>query len=374
MPFPFEFMSTPTMANEQYEKGKIKLSYTKNQIKRAGENIRKNENIEESIKIIRNFRAAHLYPLTIIKNLLWKHAQKIKPDPIIARRLKRLPTIIDKLTRKTLDGVNNNSISIVRMQDIGGCRIIFENKDLLLKFNQSLNNSRTVHKTKVINDYILNSKKTGYRGIHRIYHCYSNLQQHDWKGFLVEVQLRTKLQHLWATTVEIVDLCEGKALKTNPFSSDIEWVEFFQIMSDFLANDDGFLFLKSEQMKSMKTRLEFLNFRLKAIDKLLSFNTVFSNTNLIKDYNKNQYIVLAIDNFKKRIYCSSYSKKFDALAVYSKIEDEKEHIGLFVEIDDIKNLQNAYPNYLIDTRLFVEKFYQYTTTNYWVNPKNKISL
>lgn len=367
----FKSLSTPTMANEQYQKGKKKLSYSKTQIKRAGENIRKSIDIEESVEIIRNFRAAHLYPLMVIKNLVWRHAKNHSPHAIIARRLKRLPTIIDKLSRKTLDGKSENSIAITRMQDIGGCRVIVENKDELLKLNNALNESKTLHKIKKINDYTAQKKKTGYRGIHRVYQCYGNKDIHDWKGFLIEVQLRTKLQHLWATTIEVVDLCEGKTLKTNPFTADKDWMEFFQVMSDFLANDDGFIMLDNREKLNLKKRLIYLNDKLTAIDKLLSFNKVFSNKELMKSHSNHRFVVLAIDKNKKTVLCFFFkeSEKKHALTMYSEMEDNEIYNGLFVEIDDIKNLQKAYPNYLIDTTFFVEKYKYYTTSTYWVNPK-----
>ena len=134
------------MANAQYEKGKIILEYSKNQVRKAGECIRKgNGDIDNAIEIIQQYRAAHLYPLMIIKNLVWKHAQKINKNAIIARRLKRLPTIIDKLRRKTLDGKTKNSIAVTRMGDIGGCRVIVENRIELLLLDSSLDKSRTTH-------------------------------------------------------------------------------------------------------------------------------------------------------------------------------------------------------------------------------------
>ncbi|MEX9782295.1 RelA/SpoT domain-containing protein [Providencia manganoxydans] len=352
------------MANEQYEKGKIKLSYSKKQVKRAGDNIRKNIETANSVDIIRNFRAAHLYPLMIIKNLVWKHAKKKAPTAIIARRLKRLPTIIDKLSRATLNGKQDNSISIVRMQDIGGCRVIVENREQLISLNNSLNNSRTVHSIKKINDYTVHKKATGYRGIHRVYQCYGNEEYHDWKGFLIEVQLRTKLQHLWATTIEVVDLCEGKSLKTNPFNADKDWIEFFQIMSDFLADDDGFCYLDRTTKEEHKKRILELDKKLTATDKLLSFNRVFSDDNLKKEYVKHRYVVLSIDMMTTTVACTFFTNKESALNVYSQIEDETRYNGLFVEIDDIKNLQKAYPNYIIDTSFFVRKFEYYTSRLY----------
>lgn len=59
------------MANKQYLKGKKVLPHTRNQVKKAGEAIRKNEgDIAAATEIIRDYRASHLYPLTIIKNLV----------------------------------------------------------------------------------------------------------------------------------------------------------------------------------------------------------------------------------------------------------------------------------------------------------------
>ncbi|RZA59908.1 (p)ppGpp synthetase, partial [Enterobacter hormaechei] len=43
--------------------------------------------------------------------------------------------------------------------------------------------------------------------------------------------------------------------------------------------------------------------------------------------------------------------------------------GLFVEMDDLRKLTYAYPNYLIDTRFFIDKYELYTSTNYWTRPR-----
>ncbi|WP_242512651.1 RelA/SpoT domain-containing protein, partial [Enterobacter hormaechei] len=286
------------MANAQYEKGKIVLEHSKNQVKKAGECIRKgNGDIEKAIEIIQQYRAAHLYPLMIIKNLVWKHAQKINKNAIIARRLKRLPTIIDKLRRKTLDGVTPNSIAVTRMSDIGGCRVIVENRLQLLLLDSSLDKSRTTHKSKV-KDYIKSPKSTGYRGIHRIYTCYDKDEAHQWKGFDIEVQLRTKLQHLWATTIEVVDLCEGRTLKTNPFESNPSWVNFFRLMSEFIAEEEEFITLTPQEKNQIKIRLMSLNDKLNAIEKLKSFNRLFSDKDLDLSKIKGGYVIIALKGNK----------------------------------------------------------------------------
>ena len=59
---------------------------------------------------------------------MWKHVRKLNllETATVVRRLKRLPTIIDKLQRKSLDGKTDNAISLKRMHDIGGCRVILD--------------------------------------------------------------------------------------------------------------------------------------------------------------------------------------------------------------------------------------------------------
>ncbi len=360
-----------SMANEQYNKVKIKLNFTKSQVKKAGENIRKSNNIDESIEIIQNYRAAHLYPLMIIKNLAWRHVQKIYPNAIIARRLKRLPTIIDKLQRRTLDGKSNNSICITRMQDIGGCRVIVDNKKQLEDINESLNKSRTKHITKKIVDYNKAPKSTGYRGIHRVYNCYGNLPSHDWKGFTIELQLRTRLQHLWATTIEVVDLCEGKTLKTNPYDADPMWVDFFKKMSEFLAYKDGFIKLSNEELNVLKEKLIALNLKLTAIDRLSSFNLIFSDKSIMSETKNKRYAIIFIQG--KHVYYKFFSEKMkaSALKMYSDIEKDPDCNSLFVEMDDIKKISIAYPNYLIDTKEFIDMFKEITASTFWVKPSTR---
>lgn len=139
------------MVNEQYQKSKQQLAYSRKQVEKAGRIFRKNEgDFDFAIEVVQNYRAAHLYPLTIIKNLVWKHVKKLHllESATIVRRLKRLPTIIDKLKRASLDGKSENAINLKRMHDIGGCRVILDNLEHLYQLNASLDSSRAVHSVK----------------------------------------------------------------------------------------------------------------------------------------------------------------------------------------------------------------------------------
>ena len=60
-------------------------------------------------------------------------------------------------------------------------------------------------------DYIDNPKVDGYRG----YHLIGAFPDKDGDRRLIEIQVRTSIQHDWATALEIVDLFTGQALKSN---------------------------------------------------------------------------------------------------------------------------------------------------------------
>ena len=348
------------MVNESYEKTKQHLTFSKKQVEKAGRVIRKNEgDYEHAVEVIQNYRAAHLYPLQIIKNLVWKHVRKLGllETATVVRRLKRLPTIIDKLQRKSLDGKSDNAISLKRMHDIGGCRVIIDTLDDLERLSKSLDSSRTVHEVKVY-DYIQQPKTTGYRGIHRVYKSYANVEKHEWKGFQIEVQLRTRLQHLWATTVEIVDIIEKETLKTNPQAASPSWKRLFVIMGEFLAVKDGSWEISEQQKQEYKAELTKLNSLLSAYHKLDAFNSAFKMDE-IKDKSKGSgYTLLVYDNEAQtgNAFLYSANKKEAALKRYAELEQDNNVNVLLVAGSDLKSIEKAYPNYINDTSEFLAEF------------------
>ena len=98
-----------------------KTVFTKGEINRAGDalliEVISSEKYQSAIDIINAWRASHGRPLQEIRDDLGRLAVRIDPSAIVAHRLKRLPSIHDKLKRldRTL---------LSRMQDIGGCRAI----------------------------------------------------------------------------------------------------------------------------------------------------------------------------------------------------------------------------------------------------------
>ncbi|WP_457767666.1 RelA/SpoT domain-containing protein [Cyanobium sp. ULC082] len=68
------------------------------------------------------------------------------------------------------------------------------------------------HKLLRVDNYQAEPKPSGYRGIHLIYRYRSNKSE-TYNGLLLEVQIRSPLQHAWATAVETVGTFLKQSLK-----------------------------------------------------------------------------------------------------------------------------------------------------------------
>jgi ppGpp synthetase/RelA/SpoT-type nucleotidyltranferase len=346
------------MVNQSYEKSKTPLIFSKKQIERAGRCIRKQEgDLDQAVKVIQNFRSAHSYPLTIIKNLVWKHVRTLEllETATVARRLKRLPTILDKLQRSSLDGGDSsNAMDLRRMQDIGGCRVIVQTKSELEKLNASLDTSRTVHESRIYS-HLAVAKDSGYRGIHRCYKTYSKKSEHAWKGFNIELQLRTKLQHVWATGVEIIDVVENESLKTNPTQASYKWKRLLVIFSAFLAQKDGFIEMDIGIVETLRLELFLLTQELHAIEKLNSFNRALVVKEISTRAKEEGFTLLKYD-LKTGAGSARFfpkNRELDAMEKYAELEAIPNQDVILIAGRDIKKIEKAYPNYLGDSSTFV---------------------
>ena len=209
-----------------------KSEYSKKQINDAGRHVSDSsispEKRMEYLSIIDNWRAAHAFPMnTFAINL--KHQVSDIPSAIVVQRLKRLNTILDKLQRFP-------SMELYRMQDLGGCRVILPTVEDIYQLRKKIKGSRIRHEEHNCKDYIAIPKPdTGYRGVHVIYR-YKSDKKTDYNGLQIEIQLRTKLQHLWATAVETIGVFTRNGLKFNQGSE--QWLWFFKVVSALFSIEE----------------------------------------------------------------------------------------------------------------------------------------
>lgn len=180
------------------------VEYSRSKIIKAGKIVRKNESTPEQISVatsvIDNWRAAHAYPLHVIYMHL-RGMSKDRDDIIVAERLKRLDSIINKLKRQP-------TMSLWEMQDLGGCRFIVPTVAEVYSYAEQYKNSRIRHKLVNTYDYVASPKTSGYRSLHLVFQFQSDTEskQSYNQNMMIEIQFRTHLQHVWATAVETIGL------------------------------------------------------------------------------------------------------------------------------------------------------------------------
>ncbi len=201
--------------------------FPRNQVDRAGVALVRRAAGREEMEIINNWRSAHSYPLLHFRMNMEANVRRVQKDAVVAQRIKRLDSISAKLTRQ--------STQLSQMQDIGGCRAILSSIDGVNQLVELYRKSKSAHEFRSEKDYIQSPKPDGYRSRHLIYSYKSARGKYAvYDKLRIEVQIRTALQHAWATAVEAVGIFTREALKANNGNSD--WLRLFALMSAHIAD------------------------------------------------------------------------------------------------------------------------------------------
>jgi putative GTP pyrophosphokinase len=187
------------------------------------------DEFEQALRAITEFRSLHAGPLQrVAVNLrYYVHKHTAARPLVVAQRLKRLPTIIDKLRRES--GMN-----LSRMHDIGGCRAVVthegEVRAIATHLHRRWASGGTGPATIVrVYDYITDPKPdSGYRAIHLVVHK---------EGRLIEVQLRTAAQHAWAELIESVDR-RNQAFSLKGGEGPADLTEYYRLGAALLAANE----------------------------------------------------------------------------------------------------------------------------------------
>lgn len=337
-----------------FEKPRWKVvEYSKREIYKAGEIIRHDtatpKEIEEATKIIDNWRAAHAYPLHVIYMRLRGMFGK-KEGVVVAERLKRLDSIINKLKRE-------KDMNLWRMQDLGGCRIILPTLQDVYDAAEKYQKSRIRHKHIKTDDYIQNPKTSGYRSLHLVYKFYSDKQETYNRNMLIELQFRTHLQHLWATAVETLGLFTKQAIKSGQGSNDVK--RFFILISSLFAIEENCPIVPNtiKDTDELVSEIEEINARCNFLDMLSAIKVAVDHQEGQRLNQQGYYILVLNYNTKKlRIKYFKPSQLEEANNVYTQIEStraESKIDAVLVRVSSFQMLKSAYPNYFYDIEEFI---------------------
>jgi ppGpp synthetase/RelA/SpoT-type nucleotidyltranferase len=337
--------------------------YTRSEVDSAGEIIRRPsarlsepDGWDNAVAIASNWRSSHSYPLQALKMTLRNRAKLVDPKALVAQRLKRLSSIAAKLLRF-------EKMKLSRMQDLGGCRAVVRTVGqvdaLVERYQTSLAKNPTERAEFVKKyDYIANPKSDGYRSVHFVYKYRSRAPQHQlYNGMRTEIQIRSRLQHAWATAVETVDMSTRQALKSG--IGHPSWMRFFALMGSAIALREKRALVPDTptDRATLTEELRTLASQLQIFDVLQGLVAGVDVATTIK--NAHTYLLI-LDAKQRLTTVQAYGVRDLSLAAADYMRVEKEHVGdrsiqaVLVSVDSMAGLRSAYPNFYLDTTVFLD--------------------
>lgn len=315
---------------------------SRSRVTRAGSRVRNGEETIDDLEVIEEWRAAHGAVLKTFQSIL--RARTRNKKIIVAQRHKRRSTIFGKLDRYP-------DMRLARMDDVAGCRMIFSSTRALYAFREKFHKARFKHKRRneaEKYDYIKSPKANGYRGVHDVYayNVGSEAGKHL-DGLLVEIQYRTRVQHAWATAVEVLGFITSSQPKFD--AGDKRYIRAMALASEILArafeNSKGPFPNKNNKV----VLTEFL-----ALDRKLKLLTMFRGLNASEGIgDSRQNVILIVPEFGK-LEVRTYRDAPEALR--QLFELEKNLLGsdvVLVRAESDRDVREAFKNYFSDARDFI---------------------
>ncbi len=350
------------------------LQYSRDQVLAAGEALRRRDSATGAFvdlpadelrtvrEVIDNWRGAHNRPLVTLRMNLQNHVGHVGPHrrlPIVAQRIKREESIRHKLRRFAW-------LNLLDMQDIGGLRAIVSTVGQVRELRDRHKQGRSKRQRFIREDDYLDDKPkaSGYRGIHLIYAF--DCPGTSWHDLNIEIQLRTLLQHEWATTNEVVGYGRGEKFKSG--EGDPRWLRMFTLTGAAFAHMES----TKPPIESAKTygpipaTLQELRAEIAALEKELKFTEYvngfgfgFQHVSTDPNLKASYYFLLRLDLGTNRLTITPYRRDHvrQAEAALAKAESERTDAVdvCLVSVQQMKNLRKAYPNYYLDTGQFVQR-------------------
>lgn len=330
---------------------------SKSQINKAGKILAKPDRIpkaelEQARDLTSRWRACHAYPINTFQATLRNKIKRQRfQKAIVAQRLKRMPTIVDKLIREP-------TMQLTTMQDIAGVRAVLSSVSQAEKLATEYRNTSFSHDLIGQKNYITSPRdEDGYRSIHLIYR-YKNKRNPNYDGLRLELQIRSRLQHIWATAVETMGTFLGQALKSR--QGDRAWLDFFAIVSSAFAHKESRPPLPRFDNLSRKETFHAVAIAEKELNALEMMSGVSIIAENIEESRADSYYLIILNSFQRKISVKRYARDnfTEADSDYSGYEERAaagERIEpVLVSAGSLHALRRAYPNFFLDIGEFIK--------------------
>lgn len=184
-------------------------------------------------------------------------------------------------------------------------------------------------------------------------------------SLLIEIQIRSKIQHSWATAIEIVDLFTRQAIKSN--EGKLEWKDFFRLVSSAFAKMEN----QPEVPGTHSNREELFNEIKKKVDSLKIFSKMNGWSHALKaielQIREHHFFLLELDvtEGQERLSVRGYPLEQEPLATEHYLEAEKLQSGnpnkdvVLVGAKSVEELKKGYLNYFANSTEFLSYLKEY---------------
>jgi hypothetical protein len=336
-------------------------SHTRGEIDRAGDVLRDEEYRADggidfirfqdylgALSVMEDWRASHAFPLNTFQITLRRRAKRISRSSEVFQRMKRAHSVVHKLKRFP-------NMRLSRMQDLGGCRAILPTNADIEDLRHLYLMSRDRHGLSGEKNYVEEPRDSGYRGRHLIYK-YQSDRNELFNNHRIEIQLRSRIQHYWATAVEVAGLFVQSPLKSSIGPGD--WLQFFQYASSCFSIAEG-----TQRLHAELDDAEILERTLNLENQLGAFSALrrFSAShNVLHEQISpgSSHFVLTLDIATNSLSIESFRGNIRASERYAELEKksvENPNIDVvLVAAENIESLARGYPNYFSDTEEFID--------------------
>jgi ppGpp synthetase/RelA/SpoT-type nucleotidyltranferase len=321
---------------------------SKERVNRAGRAVRDRTPSATDFVVIDQWRAAHRHVLNTFQAILRNRTQGTKV--VVAQRHKRRNTIFGKLRRFP-------KMELARMDDVAGCRLIFNSIAELRNFRNEMHRARFKHVLKnnpEKYDYISRPKETGYRGIHDVYaYDVRSINGVHLKGLLIELQYRTFFQHAWATAVEVVGFITESQPKFQ--SGDKRYQQALSLASEIIAR----AFEDERSCHAELSNDEVVSEFLQMDEQLGLMRMLRALDSNERDISENRNIILIFRDGVEpekgpNLETRAFRDATDALQALFRLEEEEPTADIvLVRASSSEDVKTAFRNYFSDAREFI---------------------
>lgn len=334
------------------------FEFSKKDIAKAGDRLRAHilwddygHDVLETFAIANSWRNSHVLPMKSIRQSVGQRMRHLGLEGDCVSRAKRMVSIRDKLRR--------HPGKLNQMQDLGGCRAILTDiagvQSLVANCLEEMPHAVHHHK-----DYVNKPKQDGYRSHHIIFEFNGEASRSGYDGRRIELQIRTRLQHSWATAVEVVGQSRQESLKSGSGNSD--WLKFFKLVSDeftFLEKCD--LDRVASNRKERRKEIRDLNQRLGALGVLENHRSMTRYLSHYVQANRSRVYLIRYDNANHTVAIEGYwdaTVAAEALRIEERLIEESgaaHNSAVLVDAKEAKSILDAFPNYFGDVSLFTKQ-------------------